>query len=255
MSALGLGAAKPGLRPSPLQRLRPSARLTRAPRAARLQCTAHGEHSHSHEHKHSHEHNQSCCGSHDHSEHSDEPHTHSHGCGHGHGGPDAANPAHRLLQAVFDATRLTQLASWLEHSVAASVGKIVLFLVAAAAAGWAGSGWAPSAAAAAAARGASLAATVGVYLLAGLPAAVDLSYDLTAGRVDTHVLMNLAVLGTLATGHALEVGAPRCPPASQPRPTPRLPSRRAACRLPSCCLCLPARPRCPVPGRSAAALN
>jgi hypothetical protein len=42
-------------------------------------------------------------------------------------------------------------------------------------------------------------------MFAGLPAAVDMSYDLTAGRVNTHLLMNLAVLGTLCTGHALEV--------------------------------------------------
>lgn len=88
--------------------------------------------------------------------------------------------------------------------MAATVAKVVLFLLAAATAGWAASGWAPSAAAAQAAQGVAATATLGVYLLAGLPAAVDLSYDLTAGHVDTHVLMNLAVLGTLVTGHALE---------------------------------------------------
>lgn len=88
----------------------------------------------------------------------------------------------------------------------ASIGKVALFLLAAAAAGYAASPSAAGAAAAVWAARLSAAATAGVYALAGPPAAASLSYDLTAGRVDTHVLMNLAVLGTLATGHALEVG-------------------------------------------------
>lgn len=50
------------------------------------------------------------------------------------------------------------------------------------------------------------AATAGVYCLAGIPEALDLCFNLTAGRIDTHVLMTLAVLGTLAIGSALEVG-------------------------------------------------
>lgn len=77
-----------------------------------------------------------------------------------------------------------------------------MLLAAAGAAAWAASG--PAGTAAPLARRAAAAATAGVYMFAGLPAAVDLSYDLTAGRVDTHLLMNLAVLGTLCTGHALE---------------------------------------------------
>ncbi|KAK9826478.1 hypothetical protein WJX81_003446 [Elliptochloris bilobata] len=48
------------------------------------------------------------------------------------------------------------------------------------------------------------AATAGVYCLAGVPEALDLCFALTAGRIDTHVLMTLAVLGTLAIGSALE---------------------------------------------------
>lgn len=111
-------------------------------------------------------------------------------------------PSHRLLKRAYDATGLTGVSGWLESSLPASIGKVVLFVAAAAAAGWAASGGAAQAVLAARV---AAAATAGVYLLAGLPAAVDLSYDLTAGKVDTHVLMNLAVLGTLATGHALEV--------------------------------------------------
>lgn len=47
-------------------------------------------------------------------------------------------------------------------------------------------------------------ATLGVYIFAGIPAAIDLLYDVTALRIDTHVLMNLAVVGTLVTGLPLE---------------------------------------------------
>lgn len=51
----------------------------------------------------------------------------------------------------------------------------------------------------------STAATASIYLLAGIPELVDLCFDLTAGHIDTHVLMTLAVFGTLAIGGALEV--------------------------------------------------
>ena len=49
------------------------------------------------------------------------------------------------------------------------------------------------------------AATVGTLALAGTPALVELCYDVTAGHVDTHVLMTLAVMGTIAMGAASEV--------------------------------------------------
>eukprot|EP00887_Chlorella_sp_A99_P006718 scaffold3.g6718.t1 len=123
------------------------------------------------------------------------------GPGHAHGpAANPANPIHRCLKAAYDATRLTPLAAWLESSAFSSVAKVLLLLAAAAAAWASGRGGAGAALASRAAG----AATAGVYLFAGVPAAVDLSYDLTAGRVDTHVLMNLAVVGTLVTGYALE---------------------------------------------------
>ncbi len=71
-------------------------------------------------------------------------------------------------------------------------------------------------AAAVAARGAVV-ATAAVYVLAGVPEALDLCFNLTAGRIDTHVLMALAVLGTLVIGSALEVGRP---PAGARAPKP-----------------------------------
>ena len=49
-----------------------------------------------------------------------------------------------------------------------------------------------------------------IYVMAGIPELVDLAFNLTAGHIDTHVLMTLAVFGTLAIGSALEVGPGRC---------------------------------------------
>lgn len=46
-----------------------------------------------------------------------------------------------------------------------------------------------------------------IYVMAGIPELVDLAFNLTAGHIDTHVLMTLAVFGTLAIGSALEVCA------------------------------------------------
>jgi len=46
--------------------------------------------------------------------------------------------------------------------------------------------------------------TAGVYFFAGIPAAIELAFDVSALRVDTHALMNLAVVGTLVTGMPLE---------------------------------------------------
>ncbi|KAK9839980.1 hypothetical protein WJX74_001427 [Apatococcus lobatus] len=43
-----------------------------------------------------------------------------------------------------------------------------------------------------------------IYVMAGIPELVDLAFNLTAGHIDTHVLMTLAVFGTLAIGSALE---------------------------------------------------
>ena len=49
------------------------------------------------------------------------------------------------------------------------------------------------------------AATYGTLVLAGIPALYELCFDVTAGHVDTHVLMTLAVMGTMAMGAASEV--------------------------------------------------
>ncbi|GAB4823392.1 hypothetical protein N2152v2_010438 [Parachlorella kessleri] len=135
-------------------------------------------------------------------------HSHSQGsvAGHGHDHSehehsDPSNPVHRALKWLFDTTRLSSLAEWLEQSTAATAAKIGGIFVAAVAAWLAGR---LAADAAATAQQVSTAATWAVYCLAGVPALVDLAYDLTAGRIDTHVLMTLAAVGTLLSGYAIE---------------------------------------------------
>ena len=44
-----------------------------------------------------------------------------------------------------------------------------------------------------------------IFALAGVSEVVELLFNLSAGRVDTHVLMTLACFGTLAIGSGLEV--------------------------------------------------
>jgi heavy metal translocating P-type ATPase len=106
------------------------------------------------------------------------------------------------LIALLKFTRLQPLLHWLEGSTFSSISKILLFLVAA------GSSWAAGNSGRDAVTVAltllSSAATAGVFFFAGIPAAVNLALDLSAVRIDTHVLMNLAVVGTLVTGFPLE---------------------------------------------------
>ena len=154
---------------------------------------AHAGHDHSHSHDHDHHHH-----SHSHDDHSSE-------FGHSHGGHHHATPVnfvHRLLLSLLSASRLNPLIHWLEESAFSSIAKIVLFLTAAATA------WASGSAAAAAQetlfRQISTAATAGVFFFAGMPAAVELILAVAALKIDTHVLMNLAVVGTLVTGFPLE---------------------------------------------------
>jgi hypothetical protein len=102
---------------------------------------------------------------------------------------------------VYRRTGLLQLAGLLRENVYGTIAISVLFLVAALAQWQAVAQWLPQHAG----HTMSAAGTAGIYFLAGIPAAVDLSYDLASLHVDTHVLMTLAVIGTLIIGGALEV--------------------------------------------------
>ena len=105
---------------------------------------------------------------------------------------------------------MLRLAELLRESVYGSVAITVLFAVAAVCNWQSGSGWLAQRAA----DRLRDAAVVAVYALAGVPAVVDMTYDLASLHVDTHVLMTLAVIGTLLIGGALEVIHPQASTAS-----------------------------------------
>ena len=118
----------------------------------------------------------------------------------------------QALSRLLPATGLFQLANVLRESTLGSIAISILFAVAALTHWQAGGGWL----AATLGERVSQAATAAVYAIAGVPAFVDLTFDLASLHVDTHVLMTLAVLGTLSIGGALEVGCSllACAPAT-----------------------------------------
>ena len=108
---------------------------------------------------------------------------------------------HQVLAWIFSRLGLLQLAAQLRGKAWSAITVACLMAVALLTA-WAGGTQAVSAQIC---SQISTAATAAIYLLAGIPELVDLCFDLTAGHIDTHVLMTLAVFGTLAIGGALEV--------------------------------------------------
>ena len=109
--------------------------------------------------------------------------------------------AHQVLAWIFNRVGLLQLAAQLRGKAWSAITIACLMAVALLTA-WAGG---TQAASAQLCSQISTAATVSIYFLAGIPELVDLCFDATAGHIDTHVLMTLAVFGTLAIGGALEV--------------------------------------------------
>jgi cation transport ATPase len=97
---------------------------------------------------------------------------------------------------------ILKFASYLEHSRLSSIAKIVFF-IAASMFQWSYMK-APEAVNAVLLRQLSVACTLCVYFFAGIPAAFSLLLDLASLKIDTHVLMNLAVVGTLVAGLPLE---------------------------------------------------
>ena len=156
----------------------------------RLDCQAHGSHSHDHHHHHHHsvDHDHSCCSSSlDYSE--DE-------CA-------VASTVSERLKQVMHSIGVQQLGWYLEQSKVSSIGKIVFF-VAAAMFQWQCSIGQVDGSRLLLYQKAACVCTGMVYVLAGIPAALSLLLDIVALRIDTHVLMNLAVIGTLVAGMPLE---------------------------------------------------
>lgn len=160
----------------------------------RLDCRAHGSHSHHHSHDHDH----SCCSSSlDYT--SDEDGADE--------TPDDVTDLIRFLKKVFRWTGLQQLGWYLEQSRFSSFMKITCF-VAAAVLHWYASHsmniLGGENARVMLATKVSMACTAMVYVFAGLPALLSLILDVASLKIDTHVLMNLAVIGTLVAGLPLE---------------------------------------------------
>lgn len=133
---------------------------------------------------------------HYHHHHHDDHHHHHHHS-HTHYEGDRL-PIHRVLDRVLHATGISSLASVLREQPAIAVIKVVLFIIAAA------SSWASNTLATSMLRKVSTLSTIAVFTLTGIPAAIDMAYNLVAGSIDTHVLMNLAAIGTTMTGYPLE---------------------------------------------------
>lgn len=151
-----------------------------------LYCRAHGKHSHDHDHSSGHDH--SCCSSSlDFSE------------------EECTIPSTVVdrLKHVMRSSGLQQLGSYLEQSRSSSVAKIVFF-VAAALFQWQSNMVNIEVSRLMFFKKAAAACTIVVYVLAGIPASLSLLLDVVALRIDTHVLMNLAVIGTLLAGLPLE---------------------------------------------------
>ena len=151
-----------------------------------VHCIAHGDHHHHHHHHDSH-HSGSCCSS------LDEVHIDN---------QDAGTAVSRGLRHLLQVLGILKFASYLEHSRLSSIAKI-MFFIAASLFQWSYM-TAPEAVNAALLRQLSVACTSCVYFFAGIPAAFSLLLDLASLRIDTHVLMNLAVVGTLVAGLPLE---------------------------------------------------
>ena len=120
---------------------------------------------------------------------------------HDHEAPITDSAVHKILAWVFSTVGLLQIASQLRGRTWNAIAIACLMFLALLTA-WLGGAQVTQATLF---QQISTVSTASIYLLAGIPELVDLCFDLTAGHIDTHVLMTLAVFGTLAIGGALEV--------------------------------------------------
>jgi hypothetical protein len=107
-----------------------------------------------------------------------------------------------ILSAI-EKTGLFSAAEHLEHNMAYTVVSVTCFVAALLLPYAAAQAMLPAATAALLAK-AALSVT---YVLSGLPQLAETVYAAVAGKIDTHVLMSLSVLGTLYMGLAHEVSS------------------------------------------------
>lgn len=105
------------------------------------------------------------------------------------------------MLSALSKTGLFSAAEHLENSVGCTVASITCFVAALLLPYAAAQSLIPAATAALLAK-AALSVT---YVLSGLPQLAETVYAAVAGKIDTHVLMSLSVLGTLYMGMAQEV--------------------------------------------------
>lgn len=120
---------------------------------------------------------------------------------HEHGAPITNSRVHQILEWLFSRLGLLQLAAYLRDKTWNAILISALMFIALMCS-WLG-GY--STFHQQAVQRLSSAATAAIYAFGGIHELVDLCFDITAGHIDTHVLMTLAVFGTLAIGGALEV--------------------------------------------------
>jgi cation transport ATPase len=114
---------------------------------------------------------------------------------------DAAGSSDSKVLSALARTGLFSAAEHLEHQPAYTVASVSCFAAALLLPYAAGGSLLPAATAALLAK----AALTVTYVLSGLPQLAETLFAAVAGKIDTHVLMSLSVLGTLYMGLAQEV--------------------------------------------------
>jgi len=122
------------------------------------------------------------------------------------GDPAQANGLERQLARLFGAVGLTRYADFVHDKVAFTYVAGAL-LVASASIGWSASaGLFPASVPLVLLQRLAAACLCGVYAIMGVPAFLDVAYNLAALKVNIHVLTMLAVLGSVVIGSPLEGG-------------------------------------------------
>ena len=124
-----------------------------------------------------------------------------------------SSPVARMLERIFNALRLTAFAEYVEErSTAFTVASAVFLFCSAAVSMYLGgpSGRDLAPATAIGLERVGNACLCLVYGLLGVPAFIDVAYNLATFRIDIHVLTLLAVFGTVVIGSPLEGGLLLC---------------------------------------------
>lgn len=122
---------------------------------------------------------------------------------HSHGHHDDANAVVKVVRRMLGSLGLLKVASYLEHDKLCAIAKISFF-AAASLLQWSYSSSYNTCNVMVDQQKTANLCTMAVYFLAGIPAAISLLLDILSLKIDTHVLMNLAVIGTLVAGLPLE---------------------------------------------------